>query len=43
MDFNNVQEVELEKTPKQNELRDLELITAAGFQGGEIFVTLHIT
>ena len=42
MDFDNVKEVELDRTPKQNELRNLELITAAGFLNGEIFITLHI-
>ncbi len=40
LDFNNVKEVDLNLTPKQNKLRNLELITAAGFKGGEIFVNL---
>ena len=42
MDFDNVLEIDLDRKPYQNELRDLELITAAGFQDGEIFITLHI-
>ena len=42
MDFNNVREVNLEQTPIQNELRDLELITAIGFKEGEIFLNLNI-
>ena len=40
LDFNNVKEIDLNLTPKQNKLRNLELITAAGFKGGEIFVNL---
>ncbi len=40
LDFNNVKEIDLNLTPKQNKLRNLELITAAGFNGGEIFVNL---
>ena len=43
MDFDNVLEVNLDVTPYQNELRDLELVTAAGFKNGEIFITLHIS
>lgn len=42
MDFDNVLEIDLDRKPYQNELRDLELITAAGFKDGEIFITLHI-
>ncbi len=40
LDFNNVKEIDLNLTPKQNKLRNLELIIAAGFKGGEIFVNL---
>jgi len=43
MDFDNVLEVDQDGTPYQNELRDLELVTAAGFKNGEIFITLHIS
>jgi len=43
MDFNMVRIVDPEWTPVQNELRDFELITAAGFKEGEIFVTLNIS
>lgn len=42
MDFNKIKEVDLERSPKQNELRNLELLTAVGFKGGEIFVTLNL-
>jgi ubiquitin-activating enzyme E1 C len=42
MDFDNVLEVDLDDSPYQNKLRDLELVTAAGFKNGEIFITLHI-
>ncbi|MGV9205085.1 MAG: HesA/MoeB/ThiF family protein [Promethearchaeia archaeon] len=42
MDFNNIKVVDLDKTPKENELRNYELLTAAGFEGGEIFITLKI-
>ncbi|NVM56155.1 MAG: ThiF family adenylyltransferase, partial [Candidatus Helarchaeota archaeon] len=38
MDFNNIKEVNLERNPKQNELRNLELLTVVGFKGGEIFL-----
>ncbi|MHA1266700.1 MAG: HesA/MoeB/ThiF family protein [Candidatus Helarchaeota archaeon] len=43
LDFNNIVEVNLALTPKQNRLRNLELLTAAGFKEGEIFITLHLT
>ncbi|MDD1777408.1 MAG: hypothetical protein LUQ65_04500, partial [Candidatus Helarchaeota archaeon] len=43
MDFNMVRIVDPEWTPVQNELRDFELMTAAGFKEGEIFVTLNIS
>jgi len=42
LDFNNIKIVDLEKTPNENRLRNLELLTIAGFKGGEIFVTLKI-
>ncbi|MFO8020694.1 MAG: ThiF family adenylyltransferase [Promethearchaeia archaeon] len=42
MDFNNIKVVDLDKTPQENELRNYELITAAGFREGEIFVTLKL-
>jgi len=40
MDFDMIREIDLENSPLQNELRNYELITAAGFKGGEIFITL---
>lgn len=42
MDFNMVREINLDLTPNQNELRNLELITAVGFKGGEILITLYL-
>ncbi|MFX0105380.1 MAG: ThiF family adenylyltransferase [Candidatus Hodarchaeota archaeon] len=42
LDFNDVMIIDLEKNPIENGLRNYELITAAGFKGGEIFVTLRI-
>lgn len=42
LDFNDVKIVSQNKTILQNNLRDFELITAAGFEDGEIFVTLRI-
>jgi hypothetical protein len=42
MDFNNINIIDLDLTPMENNLRDLELVTAAGFDGGEIFITLKI-
>jgi len=42
MDFNNVLEIDIDATPQKNGLRNLELVTAAGFDGGEIFITLKI-
>ncbi|MHA1359140.1 MAG: HesA/MoeB/ThiF family protein [Candidatus Helarchaeota archaeon] len=41
MDFNMIKEIELHQSPLQNDLRNYELITAAGFKGGEIFITLN--
>lgn len=43
MDFNMIKEVELDRTVEQNELRNLELVTVAGFKEGEIFLTLNIS
>jgi len=42
MDFNVIREIDLDKTMDENHIRDLELLTAAGFKEGEIFVTLNI-
>ncbi len=42
MDFNDIRVIDTEKSVKANELRDLELITAAGFKEGQILVTLRI-
>ncbi|UCC20210.1 MAG: HesA/MoeB/ThiF family protein [Promethearchaeota archaeon] len=42
LDFNDVKIVNLEKNPIENGLRNYELMTAAGFKGGEIFVTLKL-
>jgi molybdopterin/thiamine biosynthesis adenylyltransferase len=42
MDFNTIREIDLDKTMKENRVRDLELLTAAGFKEGEIFITLNI-
>jgi hypothetical protein len=40
MDFDMIKEIDLESSPLQNDLRNYELITAAGFKGGEIFITM---
>ncbi len=42
LDFNDVKMVDLEKNSIENGLRNYELMTAAGFKGGEIFVTLKL-
>ncbi|MFX1381384.1 MAG: ThiF family adenylyltransferase [Promethearchaeota archaeon] len=42
IDFNDVKEIDLEQSIKKNGLRDLELITVAGFKKGEILLTLRI-
>jgi len=42
MDFNQVREINLDLTLAQNKLRNNELITAAGFKGGEIQVILKM-
>jgi len=40
LDFNDIQVIDLDKSAKENELRNLEFLTVAGFIGGEIYVTL---
>jgi molybdopterin/thiamine biosynthesis adenylyltransferase len=42
LDFDNVRMVDLEETPVENNLRNLEFLTVAGFKGGEVFVTLKL-
>ncbi|MHA2122806.1 MAG: hypothetical protein ACW990_16535, partial [Promethearchaeota archaeon] len=42
LDFNDVKIVDLEKSPVENGLRNYDLMTIAGFKGGEIFVTLKL-
>ncbi|MFW9826332.1 MAG: ThiF family adenylyltransferase [Candidatus Thorarchaeota archaeon] len=42
LDFDDVKIIDLEKNPIENNLRNYELITAAGFEVGEIFVTLKL-
>ena len=42
IDYNDVKEIDLEKSVKKNGLRDLELITVAGFSDGEILLTLRV-
>ncbi len=42
MDFEDVNEIDLERSPIKNGLRNLELITAVGFKGGEIFINLNL-
>ncbi|MFX1276745.1 MAG: ThiF family adenylyltransferase [Promethearchaeota archaeon] len=42
IDFNDIKEIDLEQSIKKNGLRDLELITVAGFKKGEILLTLRI-
>ena len=42
MDFDMIKEIDLDLTPNQNQLRNLEFLTVAGFESGEIFVTLLI-
>lgn len=42
MDFNNINVIDLDLTSVENDLRNLELITAVGFVGGEIFINLNI-
>jgi len=42
LDFNDIKIVDLEQNPDENDLRNYEFITAAGFKDGEIFVTLKL-
>ena len=42
LDFNIIQMVDLSLTSIQNDLRNYELLTVAGFKGGEIYVTLKL-
>ncbi|MFX1389609.1 MAG: ThiF family adenylyltransferase [Promethearchaeota archaeon] len=42
LDFNDIKIVDLEKNVIENGLRNYELMTTAGFQDGEIFVTLKV-
>ena len=42
MDFEDINEIDLNLTPIQNELRNDELITVVGFEGGEIFINLKV-
>ncbi len=42
LDFNDVKIIDFEKSPIENELRNYELMTIAGFKGGEIFVNLKL-
>ncbi|MFX1425811.1 MAG: ThiF family adenylyltransferase [Promethearchaeota archaeon] len=42
LDFDDIKIIELEQTPDENYLRNYELITAAGFKDGEIFITLKL-
>jgi molybdopterin/thiamine biosynthesis adenylyltransferase len=42
LDFDDVKIVDLEKNSIENGLRNYELLTAAGFKEGEIFVTLKL-
>jgi molybdopterin/thiamine biosynthesis adenylyltransferase len=42
LDFNDIKIVDLEQNPDENNLRNYELITAAGFKDGEIFITLKL-
>jgi molybdopterin/thiamine biosynthesis adenylyltransferase len=41
MDFDMVHEIDLDLTPKQNDLRDKDFLTVAGFKEGEIFIILN--
>lgn len=42
LDFNDIQVIDLEKNAIENDLRNLEFLTIAGFVGGEIYVTLKL-
>ncbi|MFX0010580.1 MAG: hypothetical protein ACFE9R_09715, partial [Candidatus Hermodarchaeota archaeon] len=41
-DFNDILVLDLEQSLIENNLRNYELLTVAGFKGGEIYVTLKI-
>ena len=41
MDFNDVRVIDPDRSANKNKLRNLELIIAVGFKGGEIFVNLN--
>jgi hypothetical protein len=40
LDFNDIIVLDLDQTLVQNDLRNFEFLTVAGFKGGEIYVTL---
>jgi molybdopterin/thiamine biosynthesis adenylyltransferase len=42
LDFNDIQVIDLEMNAIENQLRNLEFLTVAGFVGGEIYVTLKL-
>ena len=42
MDFEDVKIIDPDRSANKNKLRNLELITAVGFKGGEIFVNLNL-
>lgn len=42
LDFNDIKIIDLEQNPDENNLRNYDLITAAGFTDGEIFITLKL-
>ena len=42
MDFDDIRMIDPERSANKNKLRNLELITAVGFKGGEIFVNLNL-
>jgi len=42
LDFNDILIIDLEKSVAENNLRNFEYLTVAGFKNGEIFVTLKL-
>ena len=42
MDFDDIRVIDPDRSANKNKLRNLELITAVGFKGGEIFVNLNL-
>ena len=42
-EFNGIKEVDFDQTIRENEMRDFELVTMAGFVEGEIFITLRVS